>query len=82
MMMYLTPAVCLIAGVGSLWYTIKVWKERGTLSLKTLILAIVGIPAFIAFMLQIFGIISHPELASKLWTEYFEKWQQEQAQQK
>lgn len=79
-MMYLAPAMCLIAGTTALWYTIKVWKEGGSIKLKTLILALVGIPSFIALMLQIFGIISHPELARTLGPEYYAKWSQEQAQ--
>lgn len=69
-MMYLAPAICLIFGIVGIIQTIRFYKKWGNIKLSTLIIAIVWIPAFIALLLQILGVIDNDHLAKALGPQY------------
>ncbi len=69
-MMYLAPAICLVFGIVGIIQTIRFYRQGGSIKLSTLIMALVGIPAFVACLLQIFGIIDNDQVARVLGTEY------------
>lgn len=79
---FLAPIICLVAGIWSLGYTIyrfrKWWENGGSLKLKTLIVALLGIPAGIAYLLQYFGVVNVQILAQGLGPEYYQNRSYEQ----
>lgn len=79
---FLAPIICLVGGIWSLGYTIYRWKtwweKGGSLKLKTLIVALFGIPAGIAYLLQYFGVVNVQILAQGLGPEYYQNRSYEQ----
>ncbi len=66
----MAPSLCLLWGIFGIVKSIQFYKNWWSIKIWTLIMAIVWIPAFIAFMLQIFGVIDNNILAKWLWREY------------